>query len=215
MRKTRLLILLLVLALMLTALAACNKTDGDNEPPENCEHVDLDGNGKCEICQADVPKPDDPTGCETHVDALLDGKCDVCEESYTTITIAEALTLCGESGNVTTERYYIRATVKTISNAAYGAMTIVDETGEIPVYGTYSADGALTFPELSAQPARGDEVILHCILQNYKGTKEVKNARLIGFKEVEADISEYEAMTVADAREAEAGELIILEGRYP
>lgn len=222
MRKTRLLILLLVLALMLTALAACKKTDGDNEPPVNCEHIDLDGNGKCEICQADVPKPDDPTpddptpddptGCETHVDALLDGKCDVCEESYTTITIAEALTLCGENGNVTTERYYIRATVKTISNAAYGAMTIVDETGEIPVYGTYSADGALTFPELSAQPARGDEVILHCILQNYNGTKEVKNARLIGFKEVEADISEYEAMTVADAREAEAGELIILEG---
>ena len=59
---------------------------------------------------------------------------------YETITIAQALELCGEPGNITTERYYIRATIKTVVNAAYGQMVIQDETGEISVYGTYSGD---------------------------------------------------------------------------
>lgn len=51
-----------------------------------------------------------------------------------------------------------------------------------------------------------------CTLQNYNGTKQVKNARLVGFKHVEADISEYDEMTIADAREKTEGELIIVEG---
>ena len=36
----------------------------------------------------------------------------------------------------------------------------------------------------------GDEVLLHCILQNYNGTKEVKNARLIEFTRAEVVIDE-------------------------
>ena len=57
-------------------------------------------------------------------------------DTVETITVAEALELCGDVGNITTERYYIRATVKTVSNAEYGGMVIYDETGEITVYGT-------------------------------------------------------------------------------
>ena len=45
---------------------------------------------------------------------------------YDVITIARALELCGEEGNVTTERYYIRASVESITNPAYGAMIITD-----------------------------------------------------------------------------------------
>ena len=231
MRKTRLLLLLLVLALVMTSIVACKPDGNDETPGETCtEHVDLNDDGKCEFCQSDIPctehvdgnndgkcdksycGADVPVKCETHLDSTLDGKCDICGEAYTTITVAEALELCGESGNVTTERYYVRATVKTVSNVSYGEMTLVDESGEIYVYGTYSHDGVNTFPNIGAIPQRGDEVVLHCILQNYNGTKEVKNARLVGFKHIEADISEYTEMSIADAREAELGELIILEG---
>ena len=130
------------------------------------------------------------------------------------ITIAEALELCGEEGNVTEERYYIRATVKTIVNANYGQMIITDATGEISVYGTYSADGELYYNQLEDRPYRGDEVLLYCILQNYNGTKEVKNARLIEFTHVEPDINldDYTDMSVADAREAAKGTKIKIDG---
>ena len=136
------------------------------------------------------------------------------DPQYETITIAEALALCGEPGNVTTERYYIRATVKSIKNAQYGQMVIEDATGTIEVYGTYSADGSLTYPELDYQPVKGDEVLLHCILQNYNGTKEVKNARLIEYvnNQGSIDVSDYTAATVAEAREAEAGAALKVKG---
>ena len=136
------------------------------------------------------------------------------DPQYETITIAEALALCGEPGNITTERYYIRATVKSIKNAQYGQMVIEDATGTIEVYGTYSADGSLTYPELDYQPVKGDEVLLHCILQNYNGTKEVKNARLIEYvnNQGSIDVSDYTAATVAEAREAEAGATLKVKG---
>ena len=136
------------------------------------------------------------------------------EEEMKVITIAEALELCGEEGNVTEERYYIRATVKTIVNANYGQMIITDATGEISVYGTYSADGELYYNQLEDRPYRGDEVLLYCILQNYNGTKEVKNARLIEFTHVEPDINldDYTDMSVADAREAAKGTKIKIDG---
>ena len=133
---------------------------------------------------------------------------------YDTITIAEALELCGEPGHVTEERYYIRATVKTVKNALYGNMVIEDETGSIEVYGTYSADGEKRYSELEYQPAKGDEVLLHCILQNYNGTKEVKNARLIEYvnNQGNLDISDYTSASITDARAAEAGEHLKVKG---
>ena len=133
---------------------------------------------------------------------------------YETITIAQALELCGEPGNITTERYYIRATIKTMKNAQYGQMVIEDETGSIEVYGTYSADGELTYTELEYQPVKGDEVLLHCILQNYNGTKEVKNARLIEYvnNQGKLDISDYTAASITEARAADAGDHLKVSG---
>ena len=135
--------------------------------------------------------------------------------SYETITIAQALELCGESGNITTERYYIRAKVDTILNPAYGQMVISDETGSIEVYGTYSADGEIGYAAMTDKFYKGDEVLLHCILQNYNGTKEIKNARLIDFKKAEkSEVNEkdYKAMDIVDARAAAKGEKVKLTG---
>lgn len=128
------------------------------------------------------------------------------EEKYDTITIAEAIKLCGtESGYITTERYYIRATIKSVTNRQYGSMIIEDETGSISVYGTYGgADGEILYPDLEYVPVKGDEVLLHCILQNFNGTPEIKNARLIEYKNNQGniDFSSYTSATVAEARAA-------------
>ncbi len=137
------------------------------------------------------------------------------QPQYDIITIAQALELCGEPGNLTTERYYLQGTVVSIDNPQYGAMTIQDETGTISVYGTYSADGSTGYADMAEKPYKGDIVLLHCTLQNYNGTKEVKNARLISFEKGQAptvDPSEYAEMTLAQAREAATGTKIKTQG---
>lgn len=131
-----------------------------------------------------------------------------------TITIAKALELCGESGNITTERYLIRATIKAITNPEFGSMVLTDETGEIAVYGSYSEDGTLRYSEMTDKPYKGYEVLVSCILQNYNGTKEVKSAWILEFKEqeVDADTSNYTDMTALAARDAAVGTKIKLDG---
>ncbi len=194
MKLTKIAALLLALA-MLPAIVSCmSEQNGDTT----------------------TTKPDATTTTITTTTTTTTETPDTNEPSveYETITIAKALELCGEPGNITTDRYYIRATVKSIDNAQYGAMTIEDETGSIYVYGTYSADGSIGYSEMTEKPYKGDEVLLHCILQNYNGTKEVKNARLIEFKKVEQefDQSEYTEMSIADARKAEKGIKIKTDG---
>lgn len=131
---------------------------------------------------------------------------------YEVITIAKALELCGEPGNITEDRYYIRGTIETIKNAQYGQMVIKDETGSIEVYGTFGPDGEKTYLELEYSPVKGDEVLLHCILQNYNGTKEVKNARLIEYKKGDIDVSGYTSASITEARAAEKGTNLKVDG---
>ena len=137
------------------------------------------------------------------------------EETYNIITIAEAIEIAKTAGqDGTTERYYIAATVKTLSNPGYGEMTIMDETGEIYVYGTYSFDGALKYSEMTDKAVAGDLVLLHCVLSTYNDQPQVKNARLIDYKhvEVEIDPSEYAAVSIEEARAAAVGEKIRITG---
>ena len=131
---------------------------------------------------------------------------------YDTITVSEALDLCGPEPSE--ERYYLRVFVKEIKNISFGEMTVYDSTGEIYVYGTYSFDGELTFPQIEDRPKPGDEIIIHCVLQDFNGTKEVKNARLIAVNHIEQefDINDYTESTVADARESADGTKVIVEG---
>ncbi len=136
------------------------------------------------------------------------------EDKYDIITIEEALQLCGEPGNLTAERYYLKGTIVSVDNPQYGAMTIKDETGEICVYGTYSSDGEVPYSEMTDKPYKGDTVILHCTLQNFNGTKEVKNARLISFEKAKTEVNDkdHTDMSIADARNAESGAKLKLDG---
>ncbi len=135
--------------------------------------------------------------------------------NYDTITVARALEICEAAGEEAgEERYYIIATVSAVTDPAYGEMTVEDDTGSIYVYGAYSADGSKRYSELEDKPFKGDIVLLHCTLNNYKGTNQVKNARIIDFVHIEqkVDESEYTDMSIADARGAEIGAKIKLDG---
>ena len=148
----------------------------------------------------------------------LNGVCSACGEKapgvqlpeswaqYETITIAEALTLCEQFVDApSTDRYYIIATVKEVTNASFGQLQIVDETGEIMVYGTNSADGSLKYDQMGGDLKAGDVVLLYGTLQNYRGnTKEVQNAWLIDYVAVESapvepTITPDTYITIADA----------------
>ena len=202
----KLLLILLSLTLVLSFVAC-----GEDTPPEvTCEHADIDGDFKCEFCGEQLPCGDD------HVDANADGKCDRCDEDMPieTITIAEAITICGTLADKTptTERYYIKAIVKSVTNAQYGSMTIEDETGTLSVYGSYGADGVKRYSELDEKPYAGDEVLLYCTLQSFGGSPEINSAWIIEFTHIEADISDYNEATIAEARAAEAGALLKVDG---
>ena len=200
----KLLLILLSLTLVLS-FAAC----GDDTPEVTCEHVDIDGDFKCEFCGEQLPCGDD------HIDANSDQKCDRCDADMPIdiITIAEAITICNQAGETpTTERYYIKGIVKSILNPAYGQMVVKDETGEIEVYGSYSADGVTGYAALEDKPYAGDEVLLYCTLQSFGGEPEVKSAWIIEFTHIEADISDYNEATIAEARAAEVGALLKVDG---
>ena len=136
------------------------------------------------------------------------------EPELETITIAEALEIAAQNPDGTAEMYYIRATVKSIVNPAYGEMYITDETGEIYVYGTRGADGTTYFDALPERPAKGDEVLLLCTLSQYNGESQVKLARLIDFThvDVEIDLTKYAEVSIAEAREAEVDALLKVKG---
>lgn len=138
------------------------------------------------------------------------------DEEPKLITIAEAIEIAmAETSETPTTRYLIRATIVKVSNPAYGEMTIADETGEIYVYGVYSADGSIGYANFEEKPVKGDEVLLSCTLNTYKSTPQVKNARLIeftpGVKE-DIDVSDYTEMTIAAAREVTLGTKVRISG---
>ena len=234
MRK--LIALALCLVMILSLLAGCNKetpsTSGTQTDPSQSTTVPSDPTTVPTEPGSNTTEPTDPSTPGTEPSAPTEGTVPTEPNAPTTpttpttpptqpdngqmkvITIAEALALCGEPGNITTERYYIRGIIESIDNPTYGQMTISDATGSIKVYGTYSADGEISYGQMTDKPYKGDEVLLHCILQNYNGTKEVKNARLIEFKknEQKVDESAYTASTIAGARKAAKGAKLKVQG---
>ncbi len=129
-----------------------------------------------------------------------------------TITIAKALEIAGLVS--LEDRFYIRATVSSITNPTYGAMTIEDETGSISVYNSQNADGTVGYADMEDKPYKGDSVLLYCSIQNFNGTKEIKSAYIVEFthEEVKVNENDYTAMSIADARDAKDGALVKVSG---
>ena len=194
-------VIAIVVILLVSLLGGGKDNGGQPTPPDNNGSQSGDGGNTVT-----------PTECQ-HA-SKTDSKCDQCGEIFT-ITIAEAIEICKANPEGTKERYYISATVLTIKNPSYGEMTIADETGELYVYGTYSSDGVLKFNQIDETPVKGDKVLLHCILSQYNGTNQVKNARLMEFTPgtpSDTDVSAYTEMTISEARNAEEGKLVKVKG---
>lgn len=137
------------------------------------------------------------------------------EDEKKIYTIAELIDMMPSDGSATTERYYVRATIKSIDDAGFGAMTIEDSTGTLSVYGTYSADGAKRYSELDEKPVKGDTVLLYGTIQNYKNkTPEIKSGWIIEFTKGIPSWSEddYTEMTIGEAREASVDSLVKVTG---
>lgn len=137
------------------------------------------------------------------------------EDERKIYTIAELIAMMPSDGSPTTERYYVRATIKSIDDAGFGSMTIEDPTGTLSVYGTYSADGAKRYSELDEKPVKGDTVLLYGTIQNYKNkTPEIKSGWIIEFTKGTPTWSEddYTKMTIGEAREAAVGSLVKVTG---
>ena len=222
--------LLLALVMVLTLCACAGKDTGkddDNVKPSDSTTVPTSPSNPTDPSDPSDPSdpgdpgdpsdpsdPSDPTDPSVPDDPIVPPEELPWEEQYEIITIAQALELCGEEGNLTTERYYLVGTIVTIKNSNYGQMTIQDETGSIDVYGTYSADGSIGYNQMEEKPYKGDKVLLHCTLQNYNGTREVKNARLIDFEVVKQEIDEsaYTEGSIFAARKAQTGAKLKVDG---
>ena len=210
MKLSRIISLVLVFVMLTLTLASCNLQEiiGNmfTKPEETTTTTTT------------TTKPQETTtSTSTTVDGGNDDPVeDDWNDLYEIITIAEAIEIAmAETSDAPSTRYYIRATIVKVSNPTYGEMTIADETGEIYVYGSYSADGVLRYSEMDERPVKGDEVLLHCTLNNYNDTAQVKNARIIDFKvadKEDIDTSDYTSMSIADARDAEVGTKISVTG---
>ncbi len=213
MKLTKILSLLLVLVMLLSAVA-CDMfgTKPEDSEPETTAPEETPS--KSETTAETTEASEETTTEATPEETTTEGNTEVIEPG-SVITIAQALELCGQPGNVTTDRYLIRATIKSITSSQYGSMIITDATGEISVYGTYGGEnGEIYFNNLDPMPNKGDEVLLSCILQNYNGTKEVKNAWLVELVPGEntVDLTQYKKATIAEARAAATGEKLIVSG---
>ena len=133
-------------------------------------------------------------------------------EFGSTLTIAELLNLPLNNDELTAGRFYVRATIQSISNATYGQMIIFDETGSISVYGSYSADGVDRYSALADKPVKGDEVLLYVNVKCFNGTFEINSAWIQEIKHNTFDDSAYVDMTIEEARNAAADSLVKLTG---
>ena len=193
--------LLLVVA-MLLSFAACG------EDPTNPTNPSTPTNPTTPTTPSNPTEPSQPATDPTEPSQPVDPADPWA--AYECITIAEALTLCENFvETASTERYYIRAIVKSVDNKTYGQMTIADETGEIMVYGSSNADGSVRYDAMENKPVAGDEVLLYGTLQNYKGnTKEVQNAWIIDF--ISNEQPNEPSQLPADGTEMTIAELLAL-----
>lgn len=101
------------------------------------------------------------------------------------LTIPEALAYGATFAHNTysTDKYYVIATVKKVTNTQYGNMTLIDEAGnELTVYGSYSADGSTRYDAMESKPVDGDTVKVYGVIGTYNTAVQLKNAWIIEFE---------------------------------
>lgn len=201
MKKNRKFLSLFLSVLSCATLVSCG--EGNNtSAPSNTGNVTTPSTPSTPSAPSSKPSTDENNSSKN-------------EDEKKIYTIAELIAMMPSDGSATTERYYVRATIKSIDDAGFGAMTIEDSTGTLSVYGTYSSDGVKRYSELDEKPVKGDTVLLYGTIQNYKNkTPEIKSGWIIEFTKGTPSWSEddYTEMTIGEAREAAVDSLVKVTG---
>ena len=201
MKKNRKFLSLFLSVLSCATLVSCG--EGNNtSAPSNTGNVTTPSTPSTPSAPSSKPSTDENNSSKN-------------EDEKKIYTIAELIAMMPSDGSATTERYYVRATIKSIDDAGFGAMTIEDSTGTLSVYGTYSSDGVKRYSELDEKPVKGDTVLLYGTIQNYKNkTPEIKSGWIIEFTKGTPSWSEddYTEMTIGEAREASVDSLVKVTG---
>lgn len=153
---------------------ACDKDCNVCGATRTTEHVDANGDKKCDVCDENI--------C-THVDANSDCKCDNCEEimmpaADSTLTVKQAIALgqLFEHNKFSEGKYYVTGTIQSVYNDQYGNMYIEDAEGnKLTVYGTYSADGNTGYKDLETKPVAGDTITVYGIIGCFSNKSQMKD----------------------------------------
>lgn len=108
-------------------------------------------------------------------------------------SVADAIAACGAldgaSKETSTDWYYIKSNVVDTPTADYANFNFADGDTQLKVYGLYDLYAAKRYGtkrQIAEIPfGMGDIVALYCQLQNYNGTLEIVNARLLFVEKTE------------------------------
>lgn len=128
--------------------------------------------------------------------------------------ISDLLNLNVPDRETTTENFIVKANVLNIDKPEFGAMNIKDDSGEIYVFDTRDANN-VKYADMEDKPYQYDEVLIKDKVKNFAGTKEIHDGIILEFTHVdpEFDESEYEEMTIANARQAKKNKKIKVTGQ--
>ncbi len=132
---------------------------------------------------------------------------------YVSVSIEEAIMMANSVGETLTSiNLCVTGTISSVSNAEYGNLKITDGTNTIGVYGLLD-ENSIPYKDLENKPVKGDEVTIYGPVHSFNGEPEFKNAILISFTHIKPEIdSTYLDSTIAEARNAEKGAKLVIEG---
>ena len=115
-------------------------------------------------------------------DAISEGRLEINHDDYTLTSIPDALAIGNKLtvGKSTSESYYIKGKIVSITNTSYGNLYIEDEKGNrMQIYGLYDQSGK-RYDAMTSKPKVGDTIIVYSTIYRYNSsTVELKNATVI------------------------------------
>ena len=128
------------------------------------------------------------------------------------LTIEQITKLPLKEDQKSTERYYVTATISSVTKKWFGEMYLEDGTGSVKVFNSLNADGTVKYENITEKPGKGDTVKMLVNVKNYGGTMELHDAWIVEFTHNELDQSAFTEMTIEEARNAAVGTKIKVSG---
>jgi len=128
------------------------------------------------------------------------------------LTLEQISMLPIKDGVTSTERYFVTATIETVTKKWFGAMVITDGTNSISIWDSFNADGTVKYEDMEDKPVKGDTIKISCTVKNFGGTMELHDARIVEFTHNPVDESKYTEMTIDAARNAAVGTKVKITG---